>query len=100
MEEITLRDNVAAYRRLRLRPVRQVNVSRAHVLPKIPLPGGGHSTLPFGLSPTASHWLAHPYGENATARAAAAMGTVMIVSIDSTIHFWSDKDVRWGSSLQ
>ena len=85
MEEITLKDNVAAYRRLRLRPTRQVNVSGAATLPLIPMPGGGHSAIPIGFSPTASHWLAHPYGENATARAAAAMGTVMIVSIDSTI---------------
>jgi 4-hydroxymandelate oxidase len=37
------------------------------------------------IGPTAFHKLAHPEGERATARAAAAAGTIMIVSMASTV---------------
>jgi 4-hydroxymandelate oxidase len=76
-DEITLRENVAAYGRLRLYPRVLVDVSRrsmaTHVL--------GHAIrLPVLVAPTAFHRLAHPDGELATARGAGEAGTVMILS--------------------
>jgi 4-hydroxymandelate oxidase len=41
--------------------------------------------MPVLIAPTAFHRLAHPDGERATARAAAAAGIVMIVSMASTV---------------
>ena len=41
-------------------------------------------TMPVFISPTAFHRLSHPDGECATARAAQADGTVMIISMAST----------------
>lgn len=40
--------------------------------------------LPFGFSPSAMHCLAHPEGEKATSRAAAAKGLPMGLSTYST----------------
>lgn len=41
-------------------------------------------SFPLGLSPTAMHKLAHPDGEVATSRAAAATGISMVLSSYST----------------
>jgi 4-hydroxymandelate oxidase len=46
---------------------------------------GCRSSMPVLLAPTAFHRLAHPDGERATARAAAAAGIIMIVSMASTV---------------
>jgi 4-hydroxymandelate oxidase len=46
---------------------------------------GSRLSLPVFVSPTAFHCLAHPEGERATARAAAEAGTVMTVSMASTV---------------
>lgn len=46
---------------------------------------GQRITLPVMLAPTAFHMLAHPDGERATARAAAAAGTGMICSTLGTV---------------
>jgi 4-hydroxymandelate oxidase len=46
---------------------------------------GCHLSMPVLIGPTAFHRLAHPEGERATARAAAAAGTIMIVSMASTV---------------
>lgn len=76
-DEVTLRDNVAAFRRLRLLPRVLVDVSRVD-------PGatvlGQWVALPVLLAPTAFQSLAHPEGELATVRGAAAAGTVAVVS--------------------
>lgn len=45
---------------------------------------GDRLELPVVISPTAFHRLAHPDGELATARAAAAAGTVLITSMAAT----------------
>jgi (S)-2-hydroxy-acid oxidase len=42
------------------------------------------SALPFGIAPTASHKLAHPVGEVATAKAAQEKGAVFILSMASS----------------
>ncbi len=80
-DEITLRENVAAFDRIRLRPRLLVDVSRvdtATTVLGIPL------RMPILVAPTAYHCLAHAEGEVATARAASAAGTVMVVSTHST----------------
>jgi 4-hydroxymandelate oxidase len=46
---------------------------------------GTDITMPVLISPTAFHRLAHPEGERLTARAAAAAGTIMIVSMAATV---------------
>ncbi|UAK25049.1 alpha-hydroxy acid oxidase [Sphingomonas nostoxanthinifaciens] len=81
-EERTLHDNRAAFARLRLLP---------RVLAD--LRGGSTATTLFGrthaapilLAPIAFHRLAHPEGELATARAAAALETGMVLSTLSSV---------------
>jgi isopentenyl diphosphate isomerase/L-lactate dehydrogenase-like FMN-dependent dehydrogenase len=80
-DEITLRDNVAAYGRWQLRPRVLVDVSacttRTTVL--------GHDiSMPLIVAPVAFQRMAHPDGEAGTARAAAAAGTIMSLSTVAT----------------
>jgi isopentenyl diphosphate isomerase/L-lactate dehydrogenase-like FMN-dependent dehydrogenase len=80
-DESALRENRQAFARWRLRPRMLVDVgspsTRTTVL-------GGELSMPVLIAPTALHRLAHPDGEQATARAAAAAGTVMCVSTLAT----------------
>ncbi|KAK7414253.1 hypothetical protein QQX98_006850 [Neonectria punicea] len=82
MDLITLRDNEMAYDRYRIRPRVLKNVSNldtsTHFL-------GVKVKFPFGFSPTAMQAMAHPDGEVATSRAAAAAGVPMGLSCYSTI---------------
>ncbi len=80
-DEITLRENEEAYKRLRLVP-RVLRGSDKRDLSIELL--GTPSSMPILVAPTAFHRLAHPDGELATARAAARAGTIMIVSMAST----------------
>lgn len=81
-DEITLRANVAAFAHMGLVP-RVLRGSRKRELEVNLL--GCRASLPVLLAPTAFHRLAHPDGERATARAAAAARTIMIVSMASTV---------------
>ena len=80
-DEVTLRDNVDAWRRARLRPRVLVDVgevsTRAEVL-------GGAVSMPVLVAPVAFQRLADPDGEEAMARATAAAGTVMCLSTIAT----------------
>ena len=81
-DEHTLRGNVDAFRRVALRPRMLVDVSscsaRATVL--------GHDlSMPLLVAPTAYQRLMHVDGEGATARAAAAAGTVFCQSTLSSL---------------
>jgi 4-hydroxymandelate oxidase len=76
-DEVTLRDNVAAWSRHRLRP--RVLVDVAAVDPATTLLGVPVA-MPVGIAPTALHGLAHPQAEVATARAAAGAGVVLCAS--------------------
>lgn len=76
-DEITLRDNVAAYQRLRLVPRVLVDVSRVDPATTVL---GQRVAFPILLAPTAFQSLVHPEGERASARAAAAAGTITVVS--------------------
>jgi len=80
-DEITLRDNVAAWQRLALRP--RVMVDCAVRDPSTTVLGRPHSH-PVIVAPTAFHALATPEGEAAAARAAAATGTTFCLSTLST----------------
>jgi isopentenyl diphosphate isomerase/L-lactate dehydrogenase-like FMN-dependent dehydrogenase len=76
-DEVTLADNVAAWRRWALRP--RVLVGAGSCDPSVTVLGVRRAH-PVIVAPTAFQRLAHPDGEVAIARAAAATGTVMCVS--------------------
>ena len=76
-DEVTLRDNSAAFRRRRLRPRVMVDVSS--IDPSTTFLGT-RVPLPVGLAPTAQQHFAHPEGEVATARAAKEVGVMMCLS--------------------
>jgi 4-hydroxymandelate oxidase len=81
-DEITLRANEAAFGRLGLVP----RVLRGAGQPGLAVELlGCAASMPVLVAPTAFHRLAHPEGECATARAAAAAGTIMIASMASTV---------------
>ncbi len=80
-DELTLADNQAAFRRLRL-TYRVLRDLSARTLETTVL--GQPVSMPVLVAPTAFHRLAHEEGEVATARAAAAAGTVMTLSTLST----------------
>ena len=81
-DEITVRANEAAFAQLRLLP-RMLRGSDKRELDVTLL--GSRASMPIVISPTAFHKMIHPDGERATARAAAAAGTIMIVSMAATV---------------
>src|SRR4051794_4359497 len=76
-DEVTLRENRAAFERLAVAYRVMVDVSRRDTATSVL----GHPVaMPVLTAPTAFHRLACPEGELATVRAAGAAGTVMILS--------------------
>ena len=80
-DERTLRDNVEAFGRWQLRPRVLVDVSEVSAATTVL---GSPVSMPLLVAPTALHRLAHPDGEPATARAAAAAGTIFTLSTLAT----------------
>jgi isopentenyl diphosphate isomerase/L-lactate dehydrogenase-like FMN-dependent dehydrogenase len=80
-DELTLRENVDAFRRLVLRPRVLVDVTNVSTATTVL---GTEVALPILIAPLAMQRMAHPDGELATARAAAAAGTVMCLSSAAT----------------
>ncbi len=80
-DEVTLRDNVAAFERRKLRPRVLVDVGEVSTATTVL---GTEIALPVVIAPLAMQRLAHPDGEEATARAAAAAGTIMCLSSAAT----------------
>jgi isopentenyl diphosphate isomerase/L-lactate dehydrogenase-like FMN-dependent dehydrogenase len=76
-DERTLADNLAAFGRWRLRPRMLVDVDSVTTATTIL---GREVAMPILVAPTAFQRLAHPEGELATARGAAAAGTIMCLS--------------------
>jgi 4-hydroxymandelate oxidase len=76
-DEVTLRANRTAYAAIELYYRVLVDVSRRDTRATAL---GQAISMPVMVAPTAFHRLAHPDGELATRRAAAAAGTVMILS--------------------
>jgi isopentenyl diphosphate isomerase/L-lactate dehydrogenase-like FMN-dependent dehydrogenase len=81
-DELTLRDNVGAFSRWRLRPRVLVDVGGVTTATTVL---GREVSMPLLVAPTAFQRLAHPDGEVATARAAAEVGTVMCQSTLSSV---------------
>ena len=81
-DEITLRANEAAFRRIGLVPRVLCGVAQRELEITVL---GCRASMPILVAPTAFHQLAHPEGERATARAAAAAKAIMVVSMASTV---------------
>ena len=81
-DEITAADNIAAWRRMRLRPrmLRDITMidTGATVL-------GARLDGPVMIAPSGRHRLFHPDGERATARGATAAGAVYVLSTTATV---------------
>jgi 4-hydroxymandelate oxidase len=90
-DEITLRDNRAAFERFKLRPRMLVDVSQRDLSTQIL---GQSLQLPILIAPMAFQCLAHPEGELATAKAAAQWETVMVLSTLSTTSMEDVASVR------
>jgi 4-hydroxymandelate oxidase len=80
-DEVTLRENVAAFERRSLRPRMLVDVSEISTATTVL---GTEVALPVLIAPLAMQRMAHPDGEQATASAAAAAGTIMCLSSAAT----------------
>src|ERR1700752_858301 len=81
-DEVPLTENRTAYDKWRLRPRAMINVQHRDLSVSIL---GDTLSLPICIAPSAFHKLMHPDGELATARAAGTAGTVMCLSIMSTV---------------
>jgi isopentenyl diphosphate isomerase/L-lactate dehydrogenase-like FMN-dependent dehydrogenase len=80
-DEVTLRDNVAAYGRWLLRPRVLVDVEVCSTATTVL---GQELSMPIVVAPVAFQRVAHPDGEVAMARAAQAVGTAMCLSTLAT----------------
>lgn len=80
-DEVSLRRNREAYEHWALRPRVLVDVSKRETTTTVL---GQRISMPILVAPTAFHGLVHPEGEVATARGAAAAGTLMVASVIST----------------
>ncbi|KAL5583434.1 hypothetical protein UlMin_015876 [Ulmus minor] len=80
-DEYTLKQNIQAFQRIMLRPRVLVDVCKIDMSTTLL---GYKISAPIMIAPTAMHQLAHPEGEVATARAAAASNTIMVMSFSST----------------
>ena len=80
-DELTLRENVEAYARLRLRPRVLAGVEQVDTATTVL---GTPVSMPLLVAPVAYQRMAHPDGEPGTARAARDAGTIMILSTLAT----------------
>ena len=80
-DEITLAANASAFHEVFLRPRALVDVGRIDLATTVL---GTPVSMPVLIAPTAYQRMAHPEGESATARAAGAAGTIMVVSTIAT----------------
>jgi isopentenyl diphosphate isomerase/L-lactate dehydrogenase-like FMN-dependent dehydrogenase len=80
-DEWTLAETVTAFRRWVLRPRMLVDVGTVTTATTVV---GTETSMPLLVAPTAIQRLAHPEGELAMARGAAAAGTIMCVSTVAT----------------
>jgi len=76
-DEVTLRDSVAAWQGWRLRPRMLTGVEAPSTAAEV---FGKPVSAPLLVAPVAYQRMLHPEGEEAMARAAAAVGTVMCLS--------------------
>jgi isopentenyl diphosphate isomerase/L-lactate dehydrogenase-like FMN-dependent dehydrogenase len=83
-DELTLRDNVAAFQRWQLRPRVLVDVAGCTTTTTVL---GHELSLPLVIAPVAFQRVAHPDGEVAMARAARSAGTALCLSTMATSTF-------------
>jgi 4-hydroxymandelate oxidase len=76
-DEVTLRDNRAAFERIQILYRVLVDVSQRNLTTRL---FGQEISMPVIIAPTAFHCLAHREGELATVRAAGKAGTIMVLS--------------------
>jgi isopentenyl diphosphate isomerase/L-lactate dehydrogenase-like FMN-dependent dehydrogenase len=76
-DEITLRENIDAYKRIFLKYRVLVDVSKRDLTTEVI---GTKISMPVMIAPTAFHRMAHDLGEIAVASAAGKAGTIMILS--------------------
>jgi 4-hydroxymandelate oxidase len=76
-DENTMRWNVEALTKMRLKPNVMIDVSKIDTRTKLL---GHELPHPIMVAPTSSHFLAHGDGEIATARGAGAAGAIMVAS--------------------
>ena len=81
-DEIATADNVAAWRRLRLRPRMLNDITRIDTGVSIL---GVRLETPIMVAPFGRHRLFHPDGERANGRGAAAAGSVFVLPTTSTV---------------
>src|SRR3982751_6150599 len=93
-DEVTLRDNIAAFRRWRLRPRMLVDVSEARIETTAL---GTPVSMPLLVAPTAFQKMAHPHGELAT----AADFRAIVLTIDAPgTPGRRERDLRTGFTVQ
>lgn len=92
-DELTLKENLSAFAKIKLRPKVLVDVSQRNLKTNIL---GQEIEFPILIAPTAFQCLAHPDGELATAKAANQSGTIMILSTLSTKSLEEVSDIRKG----
>ncbi|CAM6044396.1 unnamed protein product [Sphagnum compactum] len=76
-DQWTLKENREAFERIRFRPRILIDVTSVDLTTTVL---GFKISMPIMVAPTAMQRMAHPEGELATARAAAAAGTIMTLS--------------------
>jgi 4-hydroxymandelate oxidase len=81
-DESTMRENIDAFARWKLRPRVLVDVASVDTATTVL---GAPVSMPMLIAPTAMQKFAHPDGEAATARAAASAGTIMVLSTSATM---------------
>ncbi|ERN05564.1 hypothetical protein AMTR_s00007p00266650 [Amborella trichopoda] len=80
-DEYTLKESVIAFQRIMIRPRILIDVTSINLSTNVL---GYPIQAPIMIAPTAMHNLAHPEGELATARAASACGSIMVLSTHSS----------------
>lgn len=88
-DELTVAENRTAFQRIKLRPRVLVNCGARSLAVELL---GRRLSLPLILAPTSHQILAHPDGEIATVRAAAAAGTLAVLGTGN--HFSADEVAR------
>ena len=94
--EVTVRENRAAFERVRFDPRWLTDVSQREIATTVL---GERVAMPVLLAPAGLARLVHPQGELAAARAAGAAGTIFSVSIASSYSLEEIADVASGAAL-
>jgi len=95
-DETTRADNPLAWKRIRLVPRVMRDLSAVSIATEIL---GSSLSMPILVGPWAFQGLAHPEGEGATARGAAAAGTAMVVSTMATTSLEKVAEAAAGAPL-